>query len=79
MWTVLAGASTPAEAKEWQGLGATSTVLLDGGSMVYNQFNVTDRPMFMVIDTDMNIVHRESNALGLMQADGVLEKLLSAP
>ena len=40
-------------------------------------YNVVDRPMFVVVDSDMTIRLRMSNGAGKMEAEDLIEKLLA--
>ena len=76
--TVLAEVKDAKQFALWRDLGATYTLLWDEGDAYTNDvYVVTDRPLFLVIDRDMTIRYRGSNAEGMLAADAMAVKLLS--
>ena len=75
--TVLDNAKAAEDLLEWETLGATYTVLWDVGNEITNLYNVVDRPMFVVVDSDMTILKRMSNGAGQMESEELIEKLLA--
>ena len=75
--TVLAGVSKTEDLGLWADLGATYPVLWDVGDAVTGEYDVRDRPMFMVIDRDMTILMRRSNEQGQILSEELVEKLLA--
>lgn len=76
--TVLADVKKTEDLDEWAGFGATYTVLWDTDNTITQAYDVMDRPMFMVVGRDMNVLYRRSNAGGLAQAEELVETLLAA-
>ena len=75
--TVLADVPQADDLSDWEDLGATYTVLWDVGNKMTQAYNVVDRPMFVVVDSDMTIRLRMSNGAGKMEAEELIEKLLA--
>jgi len=75
--TLLADVSSVAELSEWGEYGATYTVLWDVDNESSISYQVLDRPMFMVLDTDMTILLRMSNRAGQQEAEELIDKLLA--
>lgn len=77
--TVLADVNNASQFAEWQKLGATYTLLWDKGNIYTTDvYNLTNRPMFVVIDRDMTIQYRGSDGPGLREAEAVALKLLGS-
>ncbi len=74
--TVLAEVEQTEDLDDWADLGASYTVLWDVDDLTTQAYDVTDRPMFVVVDTDMTILLRASNSSGLRQAEELVESLL---
>lgn len=75
--TVLADVTQADDLSEWGDLGATYTVLWDVGNETTLTYDVVDRPMFVVVDSDMTIRLRRSNGGGKREAESLIEELLS--
>ena len=75
--TVLADATSIADLNDWVDLGASYTVLQDTGNIETSNWNVTDRPMFVVLDENLIIQFRASNESGLNGAESTATTLLN--
>ena len=75
--TLLADVPQASDLAEWETYGATYTVLWDVSNNTTVAYNVLDRPMFVVVDSNMTIRLRMSNAAGKEEAIELMEELLA--